>query len=143
MENCWIYEGKCLETPPEGFYGFIYHIEDDLGRHYWGKKAFFHTRKKKITKKIIKETKTRKRIERVQEDSQWLDYWGSSKELIAYIQEIESTQFFKRKIVKLCKNKQSLSFWEMKILMDNNVLFRDDCYNGNIGGKFFKGKIHE
>lgn len=142
MENCWIYQGECLYEPPSGFYGFIYKITDDLGRVYWGKKAFFHSQKKKITKKVIKETKTRKRVERVQKDSEWLGYWGSSKALLEYITEIESTQFFKREIIKLCKDKVSLSYWEMVTLVQNDVLFRDDCWNGNISGKYFKGKIH-
>lgn len=143
MENCWIYNGKCLYTPPEGFYGFVYVIIDDQGKNYWGKKAFTHSQKKKITKKVIKETKTRKRVEKIQKDSGWLEYWGSSKFLIEYLDEkpirrLEST----RHIVKLCKDKASLAYWETKTLIDNDVLFRDDCWNGNIAGKYFKGKIH-
>ena len=45
MEKCWIYKGKCLYDPPEGFYGYIYVITDNTGKKYYGKKAFTHRKK--------------------------------------------------------------------------------------------------
>lgn len=144
MNNCWVYQGECLRTPPTGYYGFIYKVTDDQGRIYFGKKAFEHTTKKAISKKVRKATKTRKRIERVKKDSGWLDYWGSSKPLIEYLDSIPNArEYSKREIVKLCKDKASLAYWEMAIMVQENVLFRDDCWNANISGRYFKGKIHE
>ena len=29
-EECWIYRNKCLEFPPDGYYGFTYIIKDIL-----------------------------------------------------------------------------------------------------------------
>lgn len=143
MQGCWIYQGECLETPPEGFYGFIYKITDNLGKVYFGKKAFEHNQKKVISKKARKESGTRKRIEKVKKDSGWLTYYGSSKPFLEYLDEFPNRRdMCKREIVKFCKDKASLSYWEMVIMVRENVLFRDDCWNGNISGKYFKGKIH-
>ena len=141
--NCWTYQGECLEVPPSGYYGFIYRIVDDKGRVYFGKKAFTHKKKSKISKRTIKATKTRKRISITQVDSKWLSYWGSSKQLLEYIETRGGTQGFKREIVKLCENKQSLTYWEMAIMVEQNVLFRDDCWNGCVLSRFYKGKIHK
>lgn len=144
MDDCWTYQGECLYEPPLGFYGFIYKITDLHGKVYFGKKAFEHSKKKVISKKARKLSGTKKRIERTKVDSGWLDYWGSSKELLKYIEaDPEGLKYFKREIIKLCKDKASLSYWEMVTLVENKVLFRNDCWNGNIGGKYFKGKIHE
>lgn len=142
MDNCWIYDGECLDTPPEGYYGFIYCIIDDTGKEYWGKKAFEHNTKKVLSKRARVASGTKKRIERGKKDSGWLDYWGSCKPLLTYIGE-KGTKNFQRVILKLCKDKSSLAYWEMVIQINNNVLFREDCWNSNVAGKYFKGKIHE
>lgn len=139
---CWYYQKKCLESPPEGYYGFIYKITDNIGRVYFGKKAFEHSKKKILSKKARKISGTKKRIERTKTDSGWLDYWGSSKPFLEYLEETGFYNLCKREIIKLCKDKASLSFHEMKVLVEEQVLFRDDCWNGNISGKYFKGKIH-
>lgn len=143
MNNCWVYQGECLYEPPSGFYGFIYKITDLYGKVYFGKKAFEHNQKKVISKKARKLSGSRKRVERVKKDSGWLDYWGSSKPLIAFLESSFSHDLCKREIIKLCKDKASLAYWEMAIMVQENVLFRDDCWNANISGKFYKGKIHE
>jgi hypothetical protein len=138
----WIYKGKVIKEAPKDFYGFIYCIVDDKGKRYWGKKAFEHNKKTKLSKKARKATG--KRIVRTKVDSGWQDYWGSSKFLIEYLEEVPSRKNkCIREIIKLCKDKASLSYWEMVTLVNYNVLFREDCWNGNILGKFFKGKIHE
>jgi hypothetical protein len=142
MDNCWLLpDGVCLDDAPSGYYGFLYEITDDIGRSYWGKKAFFHKQKKKITKKVIKETKTRKRIERVQKDSEWKSYWGSCKPLLEYIKERGGTHGFTRRIVMFCENRQSLAYREEELLIKKGILFRDDCWNTNVAGRYFKGKI--
>lgn len=140
MKKCWIYKGKCLYDPPEGFYGYIYVITDNTGKKYYGKKAFTHRKKTKLSKKA--RVGTRKRIKISSVDSGWLDYWGSSKPLLEYIEK-NTTKGFKREILKLCKDKQSWSYWELAILIEQKVLFREDCWNGNIAGKYYKNKIHE
>lgn len=140
--DCWLLNGECLTVPPEGYYGYIYHIVDDQGKHYWGKKAFTHRQKTKLSKraKTLVENKG-KRILVKQKDSGWLNYWGSCKPLLEYIKLRGGTSGFRREILHLCKDKQSLAYWEMEVLVKNKVLFRDDCWNGNVLSKFFKNKI--
>lgn len=137
--NCWIYKGKEILEVPEGYYGFIYLIIDDTGKKYWGKKAFTHKSKTKLSKKA--RVGTRKRYNIGTKDSKWLDYWGSSKPLLEYIKLVGTTGF-RREILMLCKDRQSLAYWEMVTLVQEKVLFRDDCWNGNVCAKYFKNKIH-
>tara|TARA_B100000242_G_scaffold253644_1_gene196045 strand:- start:262 stop:438 length:177 start_codon:yes stop_codon:yes gene_type:complete len=40
---------------------------------------------------------------------------------------------FKREILKLCKTKGEMSYYEAKLQFENNVLFRDDYFNNFIG----------
>lgn len=141
VNQCWTFRGKCLEKAPDGYYGFVYCITDDQGKKYWGKKAFNHTVRRKLSQKDRIGTRKRIKVETV--DSKWLGYWGSSKMLLDYIATLGSTEGFTREVVKLCRDRQSLTYWELVTLIDNKVLFRDDSWNGNILGKFFKGKIHK
>lgn len=136
----WLYKNKVIDSVPEGFYGFIYRITDDKGRVYYGKKAFTHNKKRKLTKK--EQVGTRKRVERIQIDSKWMDYYGSSKTLLEYI-SINGNKNFKREILQLCINRTDLAYYEAKILFQEEVLFRADCWNSNILGKFYKGRINK
>lgn len=133
----WTYKGKVIKHPPDGYYGFVYVITDNTGKKYWGKKAFSHKVRKKTSKRV--RLKTRKRVIITTKDSGWRDYWGSSKPLLEYIQH-NGTQGFKREILKYCKNKQSLSYWETHYLFVERALFIDS-WNGHVL-RFFKGKIH-
>ena len=60
MSN-WLYNDDGIKiTVAEDFttdnYGFIYKITNlETGKYYIGKKAFFHNKKKKLTKKEIAE----------------------------------------------------------------------------------------
>lgn len=138
--SCWYYKGKCLNEIPEGYHGYVYKITDDQGRIYYGKKAFTHKKKTKLSKKA--RVGTRKRVKVEQVDSKWLSYWGSCKPLLEYIQT-NGTQGFRREILTLCKTKQDLTYRELEILVKENVLFREDCWNSNILSRFFKGKINQ
>lgn len=143
MDKGWkLPGGEYLESPPEGYVGFIYKItfpnrEGEIC-YYIGKKVFEFTKKKKITKKKIKETKTRKRVERVKTDSNWQNYWGSSKLLKEYIEERGGTDGFQRYIIMLCKDKTSLTYREVEALIKHDVLFDEYSWNGQILNKFFK-----
>jgi hypothetical protein len=92
--------------------------------------------KKKISKKVIKETKTRKRVERVKKDSGWLKYWGSSKELLSDIRTF-GEENFKREIICFCKNKQEMTYYEGLWQYQENVMFVPS-YNGWIKLTVFK-----
>lgn len=110
-------------------FGFIYCIERlnaKFGekKYYWGCKQFSETKKLPPLK-----GNKNKRIKIVESD--WKSYWGSSKELL---KDVEKYGFnnFKKTIIKLCSCKWELKWEEMKIQVENNVLFRDDVYNGII-----------
>lgn len=134
----WTHNGKIIKQTPATWYGFVYVITDNRGTKYWGKKAFTHRKKKRLSKKARKETGKRVEISRI--DSGWQNYWGSSKPLLEYI-KTNGTKGFRREILKLCKDKSSLSYWETHYLFQESVLFKD-TWNGHIL-RFFKGKIHE
>lgn len=143
MNDCWMFKGDCLKRQPDAGYGFIYVITDDQGKKYYGKKAFIHKKKTTLSKRTRAKLKTRARYRISYEDSKWLDYWGSCKPLLEYIKERGGTHGFKREIITICANRSSLAYWEVATLIENKVLFREDCWNGNVCAKYFKGKIHD
>lgn len=113
----------------ENWFGFVYLIERLNARggepkFYFGCKQF----KKKVTRKPLK-GKINKR--RSVAESDWLDYYGSSKELLKDV-ELYGKDQFKRTILKLCKSKWQLKFEELNYQIDNKVLLRADVYNGII-----------
>lgn len=122
------------------FYGFIYKITNKkTGKFYIGRKAFFHNKKKKLTKKELAEQtgpgrKATTRIEQV--DSGWQEYWGSSKELLADIRD-KGEDNFERLIIQFCNSKKQLTYYELYYQMKYDVL-HIDSYNDNILGKFFR-----
>lgn len=138
IENCWIYKNECLQTPPEGYIGFIYKITLPDNSYYYGKKVFFHKKKTLLTKK--EKVGTRKKIKIEQVDSKWLSYYGSNKNLILHLKNIDVKKV-RREILMFCKSKTELSYWEAHYLFINNVLFDSNSWNSNILGRFFKGKI--
>ena len=148
MEECWYHNSKCLEEPPEGYYGFIYKItifpHGDMPKDLWekiyiGKKAFTHATKKRISKREIKTTKTRKRIQRGTKDSGWLNYWGSSLDLKADLKKYGS-QYFYRQILEFAKTKSELSYLEIKWQCHYDVL-RRNSYNGWIKATIYKKSL--
>jgi hypothetical protein len=122
-------------------YGFIYKITNlETGKYYIGKKAFFHNKKKKLTKKEIAEQtgpgrKATTRVDQV--DSGWKSYWGSSKELLADVKKLGDDKF-ERLILKFAKTKKQLTYYELESQILHNALFDSTSYNDNILGKFFK-----
>jgi len=105
------------------------------GREYIGKKILRNTRKKKITQKVKKATGTRKTYERVISESDWKDYYGSSKELLADVQK-HGKDKFRRTILELCCTKKYLSYAEVAWQIKLDVL-RTNSYNGNILGRYY------
>lgn len=142
----WLFKGKEITTPPEDHTGFIYKITLPDKSFYIGKKAFTHKKKTKLSKKakLLPENKG-KRVSITQKDSGWLSYYGSSIPLKNHLKTLSKKDFanVKREILCFCKTKQDLSYREMENLVLENVLFKDNCWNGNILSRFFKGKINE
>jgi hypothetical protein len=121
-------------------FGFVYKITNtETGKIYIGKKAFFHNKKKKLTKKELAEQTGpgRKSLTKVEQvDSGWMDYYGSSKELVADVKALGKGKF-QRTILDFCETKKQLTYSEIYHQMTERVLFIDS-YNDNILGKFFR-----
>ena len=116
--------------------GFVYKITNvHTGKIYIGKKTLKFIRKKKITQKVKKATGTRKTYERTITESDWKDYYGSSKELQADVVKY-GKQSFTREILELCCSKKYLSYAEIAWQMKYDVLKRES-YNGNILGRYY------
>lgn len=119
-----------------GNYGFIYEITYDDCSLYIGKKSFISKTKKNFGKKKLAEVtdKRKKTYEYVIKESNWREYEGSCK-------TVGERKVVCKKIIKLCKTQQDLSYQEEKHLFERNVLFEDMYLNNNIGGRYFSGKI--
>lgn len=140
MSN-WIYKGKVvqqLEDLPnyENLAGFVYCItHKDTSRIYIGKKALFHAKKTRISKREKTATKTRAVFKRTVKDSGWLKYWGSCALLKEDI-KLYGEGAFIREILELCCTKKYLTYCELSYHVRFDVL-KTNSYNGNILNKFY------
>nr|NDG06051.1 hypothetical protein [Oxalobacteraceae bacterium] len=126
----WTYQGNPVEQLPEDCAGFVYIITNlQSQRKYIGKKlAKFRKTRQRVVK--FKNGNKRKRKIRTQVESDWRDYWGSSPELSRDIQLL-GNQNFSREILRFCKSKTELSYFEAKYQIDNDVLLDETkWYNG-------------
>ena len=122
----WYYNNELFELTPEEYQGFVYQLtEIHTNKKYIGKKNFWKP-------KVLPINKTRKRRVRTRIESDWKDYYGSSNEVRQLVEQ-HGKERFKREILKLCKTKGEMSYYEAKLQFENNVLFRDDYYNEFIG----------
>ena len=135
-------EYKEVNEFPINCFGFIYCIEHiESGKFYIGKKNLSFTRKKKLGKKELAliEIKPGRRptSKQVTTESDWLDYYGSSKELLSDIKK-EGKDKFKRTIIQFAFNSKQLTYFETQYQFSYNVLQRDNCWNNSILGKFHR-----
>lgn len=116
--------------------GFVYIITNITnGKMYIGKKSLWSVRRKRISDRAKKITKTRKTFETITKESDWKNYYGSSKELKDDITKLGKGSF-RREILELCKSKKYLSYAEFAWQVKYDVL-KTDSYNGNILGRWF------
>lgn len=124
----WLYENKEIADPPEDCQGFVYCITElDTGKKYIGKKNFWSVRKLPPLK-----GKSRRRTKKSESD--WKDYYGSSEEVKTLV-ESKGVKNYKREIIRLCKTKGEMSYYEAKEQFDRSVLLSDEYYNEFIGCK--------
>ena len=119
-----------------GNYGFIYRLIFDDGCEYIGKKSFISTTKKPFGKKKLAAItdKRAKKYEVVVKESNWIRYESSCK-------DIGDRKLVEKHIIKVCKTKQDLSYWENYYLYGNEVLFNDKFINRNIEGRYYCPKL--
>jgi hypothetical protein len=130
----WYYNDKEFNDIPEEYQGFVYEIEElDTGKKYIGKKNFWKP-------KTLPANSKRKRRVRTQVESDWREYYGSSKE-VQLLVESKGTSNYKRRILRLCKTKGEMSYYEAKEQFDKDVLLSDEYYNEFIGCKIHSKHI--
>lgn len=114
-------------------YGFIYKITCLItGKKYIGKKQC-----KSILKRKPLKGKKNKRHEVIETD--WKIYTSSSRKLNEDILKYGKDNF-EFEIIEICDSKFALAYREAKIQFDEEVLLRDDYYNGIINLRVSKPK---
>jgi len=132
----WVYNNKEFNETPDEFQGFVYMVtEKDTGKKYIGKKFFWKP-------KTLPITKTRKRRVRTRAESNWREYYGSSKEVQSLV-ESKGKDNYKREILRLCKTKGECSYYEAKLQFQYDVLLSDEYYNEFIGCKIHAKHIRD
>lgn len=143
----WFYKGQVItdiSQLPEGTYGFIYKIiKLEGGKFYIGRKNLYSERTKSLTKKELSEHtgKGKKPTKKkVTSESDWKDYYGSEASLKAEVKQL-GKESFRREIMHLCTHKKQMTYQELRHQILNGCLESDNCFNGNILGKFWKKDI--
>lgn len=125
-----MYKGEEINEIPEGIVGFVYLIRNlSNGKGYVGKKTFYFQKTKQVKKKKKK----------IKVESDWKEYWSSSKTIQEEINK-NGTKGFKREILYFCKNKSQMSYLELREQMDRRVMESDEYYNEYILVRIHKTK---
>lgn len=128
----WILDKDVVITPE--VFGFIYEITNTTtNKKYIGKKQC-------ISKKKLNPLKGKKNKRISITESDWKTYTSSSNELNADIIKLGKDKFI-FKIIKTCCSKSELAYFEAKYQFDNNVLLREDYYNGIINCRIGRIKL--
>ena len=134
-DNPWTYNGTAFETEDIGDnYGFIYRITNTENGHDYVGRKFFWTIKKRPPLK----GKKNKRRETVETD--WKTYYGSSERLLHDIDQLGSEKFT-REIIFLCKTRGETNYMEAYFQFKEDVLLREDNYNGIINIRLGIGSV--
>lgn len=145
----WTYQGRIineLSDMPEGTHGFIYKITNgETNEYYIGKKQVVSIRKRKFGKKEIAALtdKRIKRYEMVTKESKWVDYRSSNKTVSTWFDKDgrpsdSENNRLELKILKFCKSKKALTYYELQEQFSHNVLADEYSLNDNLLGKFFR-----
>jgi len=141
----WTYKGETIneitDFPPNS-HGFIYVItHKPTNKKYIGKKVLYFSKKVKIGKKELAKMQNlvgrRPAYKLAIKESDWLNYYGSQKELKQLLAESKVNDF-ERVILKVVPNKKLLTYFETKYQFIYQVLEKpDEFFNDNILGKFY------
>ena len=130
----WIYNEQIYDETPDDYQGFVYVITElDTDKKYIGKKNFWRP-------KVLPKNSKRTRRIRTKTESNWRDYYGSNKD-VQILVESKGKSNYKREILRLCKTKGEMSYYEAKLQFENDVLLSDIYYNEFIGCKIHSKHI--
>ena len=114
----WLYEESEFVDVPEKILGFVYIITNkQTSKQYVGKKLFTFAKTKQVKGK-----RPKFRVE-----SDWKEYYGSNKELIADV-ELLGPDNFSREILFLCTTKGQCSYYEARLQFQLGVLEHPDRF---------------
>jgi hypothetical protein len=114
----WLYEDKPFD-PPTDAYGFIYLIENKLnGKKYIGRKF--------LTKAGYKQVNGKRK--KIRKESDWMDYYGSSPQLLRDVEEFGKDNFT-RTIIRICKSRGECNYWEAKLIFHHDAVLDPNYYN--------------
>ena len=88
---------------------------------------------------LPKNSKRNRRV-RTRVPSDWHEYFGSNKQVQELV-ESKGQDNYKREILRLCKTKGEMSYYEAKLQFELDVLLREDYYNEFIGCKIHSRHI--
>ena len=141
----WIYKTIPMEDItqfPDNTFGFVYMTtHKPTGKSYIGKKVLFHNKKQKIGKRELEKLQgvvgRRPSYKLVVKESDWKTYYGSQTDIKKLLLEGKKDEF-ERTILRMCPDKKSMTYYEVKYQMIYQVLEKpDEFFNDNILGKFF------
>jgi hypothetical protein len=128
----WQYRGREFTEDDIGEnLGYVYLITNNTNnRQYVGKKFF--------TKAAYKTVKGKRK--KIRKSSDWLEYWGSNKNLIEDVKNL-GEENFDREILHLCKTRSECSYLELREQIDRRVLESAEFYNDWIAVKVRKDHL--
>ena len=141
----WTYKNQKIgdiSQFPENTFGFVYMVKHNpSNKSYIGKKVLFHNKKQKIGKRDLEKLQgvvgRRPAYKLIVKESDWLNYYGSQVDIKKLLLEGKKDEF-ERTILKICPDKKSLTYYEVKYQMLYEVLEKpDEWFNDNILGKFY------
>ena len=141
----WTYNGRAIteiSDMPEGTIGFIYKITTgETGQYNIGKKSLYSHR-------TLPPLKGYKRKRKVVKESKWVDYRSSNPSVQLWFHSNEMAleqeprgqinDTLELKILRFCKSKKSLTYYELQEQFSHNVLADELSLNDNLLGKFFR-----
>ena len=137
MKNDWTHNGERFTSDDIGdFYGFVYRITNLVNGHDYVGRKYFNTVRK------LKPLMGFKRKRKVIKETDWKEYWGSSKRLLEDIEK-HGKHNFKREIICLCDTRGQTNYMEAKIQFEEDVLIKENNYNGIIAIKLGQGSINK
>lgn len=128
----WIYKNSEF-IDSTGYYGMVYQITNLLtGKRYIGRKYFTKS-------KIQQKTKT-KRKKKLRVASDWQEYYGSSADLLADIEQY-GKENFKREVLRLCATRGETNYYEAWEILSCGALLREEYYNKWISLKLHRSSL--
>lgn len=109
--SSWIYDPL---YDPKDYAAFVYQITLPDGRYYIGKKSLWVLKAGKIAR-----------------ESDWQNYWGSSKEVRQLVKAAGKDQCL-REILTFCVSRGEATWLEACALIKGDCLLDPACLNGNV-----------